>query len=162
MMVRDFQSVIGREARRPDPPKRGKAAGLFGRLCWRRQQLDGAFLSVRARSQPVKMLGVEAAGRGLSPRASMRHRSRAGRSGVLHGSKSYVLQNELRTDHRDPFRIAAGLDYPGVGPELSYLRDSGRAEFDSATDQEAIAAIKLLAEVEGIIPALEAPMRSPP
>ena len=74
--------------------------------------------------------------------------------GVLHGSKSYVLQNELG-QITETHSIAAGLDYPGVGPELSYLRDSGRAEFDSATDQEAIAAIKLLAEVEGIIPALE-------
>jgi len=73
---------------------------------------------------------------------------------VLHGSKSYVLQNE-RGQITETHSIAAGLDYPGVGPELSYLRDSGRAEFDSATDREAIDAVKLLAEIEGIIPALE-------
>jgi tryptophan synthase beta chain len=72
----------------------------------------------------------------------------------LHGSKSYVLQND-RGQITETHSIAAGLDYPGVGPELSYLRDSGRVEFTSATDRDAIAAIKLLAEVEGIIPALE-------
>jgi len=77
-----------------------------------------------------------------------------GAVGVLHGSKSYVLQND-RGQITETHSIAAGLDYPGVGPELSYLRDSGRVEFASATDREAIAAIKLLAEVEGIIPALE-------
>ena len=74
--------------------------------------------------------------------------------GVLHGSKSYVLQSrggQITETHS----IAAGLDYPGVGPELSYLRDCGRAAFAGATDDEAIAAIKLLAEIEGIIPALE-------
>jgi tryptophan synthase beta chain len=99
------------------------------------------------------MLGVEAAGRGLR---TGKHAAsiQGGTVGVLHGSKSYVLQNELG-QITETHSIAAGLDYPGVGPELSYLRDSGRAEFDSATDQEAIAAIKLLAEVEGIIPALE-------
>jgi tryptophan synthase beta chain len=73
---------------------------------------------------------------------------------VLHGSKSYVLQND-RGQITETHSIAAGLDYPGVGPELSYLRDCGRAEFDVATDREAIAAVKLLAEIEGIIPALE-------
>ncbi|MGN6732736.1 MAG: pyridoxal-phosphate dependent enzyme, partial [Candidatus Binatia bacterium] len=77
-----------------------------------------------------------------------------GAVGILHGSKSYVLQND-RGQITETHSIAAGLDYPGVGPELSYLRDSGRVEFTSATDRDAIAAIKLLAEVEGIIPALE-------
>ena len=74
--------------------------------------------------------------------------------GVLHGSKSYVLQNSAG-QITETHSIAAGLDYPGVGPELSYLRDCGRAAFASATDDQAIEAIKLLAEVEGIIPALE-------
>ena len=73
---------------------------------------------------------------------------------MLHGSKSYVLQDE-RGQIRETHSIAAGLDYPGVGPELSYLRDCGRVQFVSATDSEAIEAIKFLAEVEGIIPALE-------
>jgi tryptophan synthase beta chain len=99
------------------------------------------------------MLGVEAAGHGLR---SGKHAAsiQGGAVGVLHGSKSYVLQNE-RGQITETHSIAAGLDYPGVGPELSYLRDCGRASFASATDGEAIAAIKLLAEVEGIIPALE-------
>jgi tryptophan synthase beta chain len=73
---------------------------------------------------------------------------------VLHGSKSYVLQDP-KGQIRETHSIAAGLDYPGVGPELSYLRDRGRVQFVSATDHEAIEAIKFLAEVEGIIPALE-------
>jgi tryptophan synthase beta chain len=73
---------------------------------------------------------------------------------VLHGSKSYVLQDQSG-QIRETHSIAAGLDYPGVGPELSYLRDRGRVQFASATDSEAIEAIKFLAEVEGIIPALE-------
>jgi tryptophan synthase beta chain len=105
------------------------------------------------RDRKVKMLGVEAAGLGLR---SGKHAAsiQGGAVGVLHGSKSYVLQNG-RGQITETHSIAAGLDYPGVGPELSYLRDSGRAEFDAATDREAIAAIKLLAEIEGIIPALE-------
>jgi tryptophan synthase beta chain len=73
---------------------------------------------------------------------------------VLHGSKSYVLQDE-KGQITETHSIAAGLDYPGVGPELSYLRDSGRVQFDSATDREAIDSLKFLAEAEGIIPALE-------
>jgi len=105
------------------------------------------------RDLTVKMLGVEAAGHGL--RTGKHSASiQGGTVGVLHGSKSYVLQNE-RGQITETHSIAAGLDYPGVGPELSYLRDSGRAEFDSATDREAIDAVKLLAEIEGIIPALE-------
>jgi tryptophan synthase beta chain len=103
--------------------------------------------------EKVKLVGVEAAGRGLR---TGKHAASVlgGAVGVLHGSKSYVLQNgqgQIRETHS----IAAGLDYPGVGPELSYLRDRGRVHFVSATDAEAIEGIRLLAEVEGIIPALE-------
>jgi tryptophan synthase beta chain len=103
--------------------------------------------------QKVKMLGVEAAGRGLR---TGKHAASilGGEVGVLHGSKSYVLQD----DHgqiRETHSVAAGLDYPGVGPELSYLRDRGRVQFVATTDSDAIAAVKFLAEVEGIIPALE-------
>jgi len=101
----------------------------------------------------VKMLGVEAAGRGLH---TGKHAASilGGEVGVLHGSKSYVLQDD-QGQIRETHSVAAGLDYPGVGPELSYLRDRGRVQFASATDAEAIEAIKFLAEVEGIIPALE-------
>ena len=103
--------------------------------------------------QKVKMLGVEAAGRGLR---TGKHAASilGGEVGVLHGSKSYVLQDD-RGQIRETHSVAAGLDYPGVGPELSYLRDRGRVQFVSATDHEAIDAIRLLAEIEGIIPALE-------
>jgi tryptophan synthase beta chain len=99
------------------------------------------------------MIGVEAAGRGLS---TGEHAASVlgGEIGVLHGSKSYVLQDSAG-QIRETHSIAAGLDYPGVGPELSYLRDRGRVQFAGATDSEAVAALKYLAEVEGIIPALE-------
>ncbi len=99
------------------------------------------------------MIGVEAAGLGIR---SGRHAASilGGKVGVLHGSKSYLLQDaagQIRQTHS----MAAGLDYPGVGPELSYLRDKGRVRFVSATDREASHAFRVLAEVEGIIPALE-------
>jgi tryptophan synthase beta chain len=101
----------------------------------------------------VRMIGVEAAGRGLG---TGEHAASVlgGEIGVLHGSKSYILQDSAG-QIRETHSIAAGLDYPGVGPELSYLKDLGRVEFASATDRQAIEAIKFLAEVEGIIPALE-------
>jgi tryptophan synthase beta chain len=105
------------------------------------------------RDRRVKMVGVEAGGLGLR---SGRHAASIleGKIGVLHGSKSFLLQDtsgQIRHTHS----IAAGLDYPGVGPELSYLRDKSRIRFVSATDREAAGALKVLAEVEGIIPALE-------
>jgi tryptophan synthase beta chain len=105
------------------------------------------------KDRKVKMIGVEAAGMGLG---SGQHAASIlrGKVGVLHGSKSYLLQDRLG-QVRDTYSISAGLDYPGVGPELSYLRDKGRIQFASAVDKEAVDGLKLLAEVEGIIPALE-------
>jgi tryptophan synthase beta chain len=152
MMVRDFQSVIGREARRQVLQKEGRLPDYLVACVGGGSNSMGLFYPF-VRDRNVKMLGVEAAGRGLR---TGKHAAsiQGGAIGVLHGSKSYVLQNE-RGQITETHSIAAGLDYPGVGPELSYLRDSGRAQFASATDQEAIAAIQLLAEVEGIIPALE-------
>src|SRR5258705_8344953 len=99
------------------------------------------------------MVGVEAAGSGLS---SGRHAATilSGQVGVLHGSKSYLLQDK-NGQVRHTHSIAAGLDYPGVGPELSYLRDAGRIRFAGATDREALAALEELARTEGIISALE-------
>ena len=101
----------------------------------------------------VNMLGVEAAGRGIR---SGKHAASVlgGEVGVLHGSKSYVLQDSAG-QIRETHSIAAGLDYPGVGPELSYLRECGRVRFVGVTDAAAVGAVKHLAEVEGIIPALE-------
>jgi tryptophan synthase beta chain len=152
MMVRDFQSVIGREARRQILQKEGRLPDYLVACVGGGSNSMGLFYPF-VRDRKVKLLGVEAAGHGLR---SGKHAAsiQGGAVGVLHGSKSYVLQND-RGQITETHSIAAGLDYPGVGPELSYLRDSGRAAFAAATDREAIAAIKLLAEVEGIIPALE-------
>jgi tryptophan synthase beta chain len=152
MMVRNFQSVIGREARRQILKKEGRLPDYLVACVGGGSNSMGLFYPF-VRDPKVKMLGVEAAGHGI-PSGKHSASILGGAVGVLHGSKSYVLQNE-RGQITETHSIAAGLDYPGVGPELSYLRDSGRVEFDSATDREAIAAIKLLAEVEGIIPALE-------
>jgi tryptophan synthase beta chain len=152
MMVRDFQSVIGREARRQILRKEGRLPDYLIACVGGGSNSMGLFYPF-VNDRNVKLVGVEAAGRGLR---SGQHAASVlgGAVGVLHGSKSYVLQNgagQIRETHS----IAAGLDYPGVGPELSYLRDRGRVQFVSATDAEAIEGIKLLAELEGIIPALE-------
>ena len=152
MMVRDFQSVIGREARRQILKKEGRLPDYLVACVGGGSNSMGLFFPF-VKDLSVKMIGVEAAGKGLR---TDQHAAtiQGGTIGVLHGSKSYVLQDKAG-QIRETHSIAAGLDYPGVGPELSYLRDSGRAQFDSATDKEAIKAIKFLAEVEGIIPALE-------
>jgi tryptophan synthase beta chain len=152
MMVRDFQSVIGKEARKQFLKAEGRLPDYLVACVGGGSNSMGLFYPF-VRDSKVKMLGVEAAGRGLR---TGRHAASilGGQIGVLHGSKSYVLQDE-RGQIRQTHSIAAGLDYPGVGPELSYLRDRGRVQFASATDSEAIEAIKFLAEVEGIIPALE-------
>jgi tryptophan synthase beta chain len=152
MMVRDFQSVIGRETRRQILRKEGRLPDVLVACVGGGSNSMGLFYPF-VRDHAVKMLGVEAAGHGLR---SGKHAAsiQGGAIGVLHGSKSYVLQNESG-QITETHSIAAGLDYPGVGPELSYLRDCGRASFTAATDREAIEAIQLLAQVEGIIPALE-------
>ena len=152
MMVRDFQSVIGTEARRQILKKEGKLPDYLVACVGGGSNSMGLFYPF-VKDRKVKMLGVEAAGHGLR---SGKHAASVlgGAVGVLHGSKSYVLQDQ-QGQIRETHSVAAGLDYPGVGPELSYLRDCGRVEFASATDREAIEAIQVLAQVEGIIPALE-------
>jgi tryptophan synthase beta chain len=152
MMVRDFQSVIGAEARRQILKAEGRLPDYLVACVGGGSNAMGLFYPF-VRDTKVKMLGVEAAGRGLR---TGQHAASilGGEIGVLHGSKSYVLQDE-GGQIRETHSIAAGLDYPGVGPELSYLRDRGRVQFASATDGEAIEALQFLAEVEGIIPALE-------
>jgi tryptophan synthase beta chain len=152
MMVRDFQSVIGREARRQILQKEGRLPDYLIACVGGGSNSMGLFYPF-LRDGGVKMIGVEAAGLGLR---SGRHAASilGGEVGVLHGSKSYLIQNrngQIRHTHS----IAAGLDYPGVGPELSYLHDEGRVRFVSATDREAADALRLLAEAEGIIAALE-------
>jgi tryptophan synthase beta chain len=152
MMVRDFQSVIGAEARRQILKFEGRLPDYVVACVGGGSNAMGLFHPF-VRYPKVKMIGVEASGRGL--RTGQHAASILGGAiGVLHGSKSYILQDQ-NGQIRETHSIAAGLDYPGVGPELSYLRDRGRVQFTSATDREAIEAIKFLAEVEGIIPALE-------
>jgi tryptophan synthase beta chain len=152
MMVRDFQSVIGREARRQMLKAEGRLPDYLVACVGGGSNSMGLFYPF-VKDRNVKMLGVEAAGRGIR---TGKHAASilGGEVGVLHGSKSYVLQDD-QGQILETHSVAAGLDYPGVGPELSYLRDRGRIEFVSATDGEAISALKFLAEVEGIIPALE-------
>lgn len=152
MMVRDFQSVIGKEARRQILKHEGKLPDYLVACVGGGSNSMGLFYPF-VKDRRVKMLGVEAAGQGLR---TGKHAASVlgGEVGVLHGSKSYVLQND-QGQICETHSVAAGLDYPGVGPELSYLRDRGRVEFTSATDREAIEATQFLAQVEGIIPALE-------
>jgi tryptophan synthase beta chain len=152
MMVRDFQSVIGREARRQILKAEGRLPDYLVACVGGGSNSMGLFYPF-VNDRKVNMLGVEAAGRGLR---TGRHAASVlgGEVGVLHGSKSFVLQDgagQIRETHS----IAAGLDYPGVGPELSYLRECGRVRFTGVTDDAAIKAIQYLAQVEGIIPALE-------
>jgi tryptophan synthase beta chain len=152
MMVRDFQSVIGREARRQILKQEGRLPDCLVACVGGGSNSMGLFYPF-VNDRNVRMVGVEAAGRGLR---SGKHAASVlgGEVGVLHGSKSYILQDDAG-QIRETHSIAAGLDYPGVGPELSYFKDLGRVEFASATDRAAMEAIQFLAQVEGIIPALE-------
>ena len=152
MLVRDFQSVIGKEARRQILEKENRLADYLIACVGGGSNAMGIFYPFIGDSE-VKLIGVEAAGRGLGTRE---HAATlvAGTKGVLHGARSYLLQDEdgqVLPTHS----ISAGLDYPGVGPEHSYLKDIGRAEYVAATDQEALGAFQWLAQTEGIIPALE-------
>ena len=154
MMVRDFQSVIGKETRAQCSAQWGKgqlpdvllacvgggsnAMGLFHEF------VD---------DENVRLIGVEAGGEGVD---SAKHAATLtrGSPGVLHGSFSYLLQDS-EGQVIDPHSISAGLDYPGIGPEHSYLKDAGRAEYAAVTDQEALDAFVRVSRLEGIIPALE-------
>jgi tryptophan synthase beta chain len=151
-MVRDFQSVIGKEARRQILAREGRLPDYLVACVGGGSNSMGLFYPFIG-DAGVNMIGVEAAGAGLS---TGRHAATilGGEVGVLHGSKSYLLQDR-NGQIRETHSIAAGLDYPGVGPELSYLRDAGRIRFVAATDREALAALEDLAQTEGIISALE-------
>lgn len=152
MMVRDFQSIIGREAR-------SQSLEILGRLpdeviaCVGGGSNSAGMFYPFVDDQKVQLTGVEPGGRGTAPG---QHASTLsyGVKGVLHGSYSYVLQN---TDGQtcDVHSVSAGLDYPGVGPEHSYWKDSGRVTYTPITDDEALSAFGLLARMEGILPALE-------
>jgi tryptophan synthase beta chain len=151
-MVRDFQSVIGREARAQMLERFGVLPHTVVACVGGGSNAMGIF-SAFLDDPGVRLVGVEAAGQGL---ASGQHSATltAGTPGVLHGSLSYLLQDadgQVAPAHS----ISAGLDYPGVGPEHSYLRDSGRVLYETATDAEALEAFQDLCRLEGIIPALE-------
>jgi len=152
MMVRDFQAIIGREARKQILAAEGRLPDCLIACVGGGSNSIGLFHAF-LRDKQVKMIGVEAAGLGI---ASGKHAARfaGGRLGVLQGTMTYLLQDDdgqINLTHS----VSAGLDYAAVGPEHSYLRDSGRATYTSATDDEALAAFDLLAREEGIVPALE-------
>jgi len=152
-MVRDFQAIIGQEARRQILEAEGRLPGCLIACVGGGSNAMGLFHAFLDDAD-VRMIGVEAGGLGI---ASGRHAARfAERTvGILHGTRSYVLQDadgQIRTTHS----ISAGLDYSGVGPEHSFYHDRRRIEYTSVTDAEALEGFRLLCEVEGIIPALEA------
>src|SRR3989454_3433046 len=152
MMVRDFQSVIGREARIQILQKEGRLPDVLIACVNGGSNAIGLFYPF-LKDIAVRMIGVEAAGLGLS--GSMHAATiTAGVVGVLHGNRTYLLQDEMG-QIRETHSIAAGLDYPGVGPEHAWLKDTGRAQYVAVTDAEALEGLKLLSETEGIIPALE-------
>jgi tryptophan synthase beta chain len=152
MMVRDFQSVIGREARRQVLRAEGRLPDCLIACVGGGSNAMGLFYEFLD-DAGVEMIGVEAGGAGVD---TGRHAASisAGSVGVLHGKKTYILQDELG-QVRPAHSISAGLDYPGVGPEHSYLHECGRARYVSVNDAEAVAGLQLLAKTEGIIPALE-------
>ena len=152
-MVRDFQSVIGREARAQMLERAGRLPQHGRRVRRRRIERDGGLSRVRRRSRTVELVGVEAAGEGLDTEHHSASLSR-GTPGVLHGALSYLLQDEPGRCIRRT-RSPPGLDYPGVGPEHAYLKDIGRATYVAVTDDEALEGFQLLSRLEGIIPALE-------
>ena len=151
-MVRDFQSIIGEETKKQILEKEGKLPNALIACIGGGSNAIGLFHPFLD-DQDVEMFGVEAAGRGVE---TGEHAAAigGGKPGVLHGNRTYLLQDEdgqIIEGHS----ISAGLDYPGIGPEHAYLRDTGRVTYVSATDAEALEAFQLITRLEGIIPALE-------
>lgn len=152
MMVRDFQSVIGNEARKQILEKEDRLPDLLIACVGGGSNAMGLFYPF-LENEDVKMTGVEAAGAGID-KGDHAATISAGTVGVLHGSKTYLLQDE-NGQIKGTHSIAAGLDYPGVGPEHSYLKDAGRVSYTNVTDGEALEGFQFISQVEGIIPALE-------
>lgn len=151
VMVRNFQSVIGREVKEQVLAAEGRLPDFLVACVGGGSNAMGLFYPFL--DDQVQLIGVEAAGRGLDTGKHAATLS-AGRPGVLHGALSYLLQDEYG-QVLEAYSIAAGLDYPGVGPEHSFLKESGRARYTTVTDREALDAFQLLSRTEGIIPALE-------
>ena len=152
MMVRDFQSIVGTEAKGQIVEQTGRLPDYVMACVGGGSNAMGMFYPFIG-EKGVQMIGVEAGGKGVETGA---HAATlvGGKVGVLHGAKSYLLQDEAG-QIMETHSISAGLDYPGVGPEHSYLKESGRASYVSATDAEALSAFQHLCRTEGIIPALE-------
>lgn len=151
-MVRDFQAIIGREVRTQMQAAEGRLPDTLVAAIGGGSNAIGLFHPFIT-DESVKMIGVEAAGLGLDSGAHAASISR-GKAGVLHGSRTYLLQDD-DGQILDAHSISAGLDYPGIGPEHSWLHESKRVEYVAVTDDEALAAFQLVSKLEGIIPALE-------
>lgn len=151
-IVRTFQSVIGDETKQQMMEKRGKLPDAVVACVGGGSNAVGMFYPF-SNDPSVKLLGVEAGGDGVE---TMRHSATlsGGSKGVLHGVRTYVLQNE-HGQIQDTHSVSAGLDYPGVGPELSSWKDNERARYIAATDAQAFIGFRLMSQLEGIIPALE-------
>ena len=152
MMVRDFQKIIGAEAKKQHLALEGKLPSAVIACVGGGSNAMGLFYEF-IKEQDVRLIGVEAAGRGID---TLEHAAtiNKGRAGIFHGMKSLFLQNsEGQID--EVYSISAGLDYPGIGPEHAYLHSNGRAEYLAATDEQAVQAFEYLAQIEGIIPAIE-------
>tara|TARA_Y100000589_G_C26971291_1_gene554688 strand:- start:35 stop:820 length:786 start_codon:yes stop_codon:yes gene_type:complete len=152
MIVRDFHAVIGQEARKQCLEAFGSLPDILLACVGGGSNAMGLFHPF-VDDKDVRLIGVEAAGSGVNTNKHAATITK-GSVGILHGSMSLLLQNE-EGQVQEAHSISAGLDYPGVGPEHSFLKEIGRAEYGSVTDQEALDALKLVSELEGIIPALE-------
>ena len=151
-MVRDFQSVIGEETKVQMREAEGRLPDAVVACIGGGSNAIGAFHPF-LEDEAVRLIGVEAAGKGISTGLHAASLT-GGRPGVLHGNRTYLIQDD-DGQIKDAHSISAGLDYPGIGPEHSFLHDVGRAEYLSATDEEALEAFQLCSQLEGIIPALE-------
>lgn len=152
MLVRDFQAIIGQETRAQAQEKWGGLPDILLACVGGGSNAMGLFYEF-VKDASVRLIGIEAAGEGVDTDKHAATLTK-GRVGVLHGAMSYLLQDP-EGQVIEPHSISAGLDYPGVGPEHSYLKDSGRAEYYSITDEEALTGFEQLSKLEGIIPALE-------
>ena len=152
-MVRDFQSIIGSETKQQILDKEGRLPDSLIACIGGGSNAMGLFFPFLD-DKDVKMFGVEAGGKGVNNKMEHAASLTGGRPGILHGNRTYLLQDQ-NGQIIEGHSISAGLDYPGIGPEHSYLHDIGRVEYVSITDEESLDAFKLCCEKEGIIPALE-------
>jgi tryptophan synthase beta chain len=152
-MVRDFQSIIGREVREQMQEQEGRLPDSLVACIGGGSNAMGLFHPFLD-DESVKIYGVEAGGHGLEVPNGHAASMNGGRPGVLHGNRTYLLQ-DAEGQILEGHSISAGLDYPGVGPEHAWLKDSGRVTYVSATDKEALDAFQMCTKLEGIIPALE-------